>query len=54
MYFLCNIEATLEEFAYAVREHWEIESIYWSLDVTFTEDSKRVRKENAPENLALL
>ena len=28
--------------------------MHWSLDVTFLEDSKRVRKDNAPENLSLL
>jgi hypothetical protein len=28
--------------------------VCYSLDVTFNEDSKRVRKDNAPENLALL
>jgi predicted transposase YbfD/YdcC len=53
-YFLCSIEAGPEKFAYAARQHWGIESMHWSLDVTFNEDSKRVRKENAPENLALL
>jgi predicted transposase YbfD/YdcC len=52
--FLCSIAADLEKFAYAVRRHWGIESMHWSLDVTFNEDSKRVRKDNAPENLALL
>lgn len=53
-YFLCSIAADPEKFAYAVRRHWGIESMHWSLDVTFNEDSKRVRKDNAPENLALL
>jgi predicted transposase YbfD/YdcC len=53
-YFLCSITADPEKFAHAVRKHWGIESMHWSLDVTFNEDSKRVRKENAPENLALL
>ncbi|WP_213974320.1 hypothetical protein [Tepidanaerobacter acetatoxydans] len=28
--------------------------MHWSLDVTFNEDSKRVRKDNAPENLSVL
>jgi predicted transposase YbfD/YdcC len=44
----------VNKFAYAVRKHWGIESMRWSLDVMFNEDSKRVRKENGPENLALL
>lgn len=53
-YFLCNIEDNAEKFANAVRKHWGIESMHWSLDVTFNEDSKRVRKDNAPENLSVL
>ncbi len=53
-YFLCSIDADTEKFSYAVRKHWGIESMHWSLDVTFREDAKRTRKENAPENLAIL
>ena len=53
-YFLCSIPASAEKFSNAVRKHWGIESMHWSLDTTFNEDSKRVRKDNAPENLAIL
>jgi hypothetical protein len=28
--------------------------MHWTLDVTFNEDKSRVRKENEPENMALL
>jgi predicted transposase YbfD/YdcC len=42
------------KFAEAVREHWGIESMHWLLDVTFKEDKSRIRKENEPENAALL
>lgn len=41
-------------FAYFVRNHRGIENIHWSLYVTFMEDSKRVRKDKAPENLPIL
>jgi predicted transposase YbfD/YdcC len=38
-----------------VRSHWSIENqLHWILDVVFDEDKSRVRKENAPENLATL
>jgi predicted transposase YbfD/YdcC len=38
-----------------VRGHWGIENqLHWHLDVTFKEDSYRVRKGNAPENLSTL
>jgi predicted transposase YbfD/YdcC len=42
------------DFGNAVREHWGIESMHWTLDVTFGEDKSRIRKENEPENAALL
>jgi predicted transposase YbfD/YdcC len=38
-----------------VRGHWSIENqLHWVLDVVFDEDGCRVRKDNAPENLAIL
>lgn len=38
-----------------VRSHWDIENgLHWSLDVVFREDECRSRKDNAPENLALI
>jgi len=42
-------------FARAVRAHWGIEnSMHWVLDVVFREDDCRVRKDHAPQNLAML
>ncbi|WP_042892808.1 ISAs1 family transposase, partial [Anaplasma marginale] len=42
-------------FMKSLRGHWGIEnSLHWSLDVTFSEDKSRIRKDNAPENFALL
>ena len=39
----------------AIRGHWGIEnSLHWVLDIAFREDDSRVRKDNAPENLAVL
>jgi predicted transposase YbfD/YdcC len=38
-----------------VRTHWSIENqLHWSLDVSFNEDQCRVRKDNAPENFAII
>lgn len=38
-----------------VRGHWSIENqLHWVLDVVFHEDANRARKDNAPENLAIL
>jgi hypothetical protein len=37
------------------RTHWTIENqLHWVLDVAFEEDRARSRKDNAPQNLALL
>lgn len=52
-FFLCSI-TTIGAFTKAVREHWGIESMHWTLDVTFKEDASRIRADNEPENFALL
>lgn len=37
------------------RTHWTIENqLHWVLDVAFLEDAARSRKDNAPQNLALI
>jgi len=39
----------------AVRSHWGIENrLHWVLDIAFDEDSCRIRKDNGPENFAIL
>ena len=40
---------------WAVRSHWGIENaLHWTLDVAFDEDRCRTRKDNGPENFAIL
>lgn len=54
-YYLLSLEGGVERFAGAVRSHWGIENqLHWVLDVAFKEDACRVRKDHAPENLALI
>jgi predicted transposase YbfD/YdcC len=53
-YFICSIDDNAEKFSHIVRKHWGIESMHWVLDVVFNEDSKRIRKDNGPENLSVL
>lgn len=44
-----------ERLADTVRAHWTIENqLHWSLDVVFHEDDARSRKDNAPQNLAVI
>jgi len=54
-YYLSSLEPDAENINQAVRSHWGIETkMHWVLDVAFREDQSRVRKENAPENFAIL
>jgi len=54
-FFISSLDSDAESFGKAVRQHWGIEnSLHWTLDVTFREDECRIRKENAPENFAIL
>jgi len=40
---------------WAVRSHWGIENqLHWTLDIAFDEDRCRIRKDNGPENFAVL
>lgn len=54
-YYITSLENNAEKILRAKRCHWEIEnSLHWVLDIAFNEDHCRVRKDNAPENLAVL
>jgi predicted transposase YbfD/YdcC len=58
-FYLCSLPAHKGEDAarigQAIRAHWLIENgQHWILDVVWQEDASRVRKDQAPKNLALL
>ncbi|MEH1780552.1 MAG: ISAs1 family transposase [Nostoc sp.] len=54
-YFISSLIKNAEEFSNAVRSHWGIEnSLHWVLDVALKEDDCRIRKDNAPQNFAVL
>lgn len=54
-YFISSLPPKVKSFARAVRDHWGIENrLHWILDVTFSEDASRVRRDHGPENLAAL
>jgi predicted transposase YbfD/YdcC len=54
-YYLSSLPTQVEQFAAAVRGHWEIENcVHWVLDVQMGEDRCTVRQQHAAQNLAAL
>jgi predicted transposase YbfD/YdcC len=53
-YFISSLSNEINRFAYAVRQHWGVESMHWCLDMTWNEDGRRSRKNNSAKNLAQL
>jgi predicted transposase YbfD/YdcC len=54
-YFISSLKSDAHRLLQAVRSHWGIEnSLHWSLDIAFAEDQSRLRKDHAPENLAVI
>jgi predicted transposase YbfD/YdcC len=54
-FYITSLQGEVDRFADAVRSHWAIEnSPHWVLDIAFREDECRVRKDHAPQNLAVL
>jgi predicted transposase YbfD/YdcC len=54
-YYLLSKYMSAKRVLQIARSHWGIENqLHWVLDVVFAEDAGRTRKDNAPENLAIL
>lgn len=54
-YFLLSRPMSAGKLLQIVRTHWTIENqLHWVLDVIFDEDGARNRKDNGPQNIALL
>lgn len=54
-YFISSLPADAQRLLHSVRAHWHIENgLHWVLDMAFREDESRVRKDHAPQNLAIL
>jgi predicted transposase YbfD/YdcC len=54
-YFITSLTCDARTMLQAIRTHWHIEnSLHWVLDIAFQEDDSRLRREHAPQNMALL
>lgn len=54
-YYLSSLSQSAKVHLKIIRAHWGIEnSVHWVLDVVMNEDACRIRKDNAPQNMATL
>ncbi|HUE98582.1 MAG TPA: ISAs1 family transposase [Anaerolineales bacterium] len=54
-FYISSLPSQAERILHIVRKHWSIENdLHWVLDVALNEDHSRVRKDQAPENFAVL
>ena len=54
-FYISSLPSNADRLLQVVRRHWSIENeLHWVLDVALNEDHSRVRKDQAPENFAVL
>lgn len=52
---ISSMIANPQKFLSAIRSHWAIENnLHWVLDMSFNDDHSRIRKENAPQVMAVV
>ncbi len=47
-WYISSLQLGAEQALGAVRDHWQVESMHWVLDMTFREDESRIRKGRGP------
>jgi predicted transposase YbfD/YdcC len=52
-YYIGSVDH-VADFAMAARNHWGVESMHWSLDVTFGDDRNQTKEAAAAQNLAIV
>jgi predicted transposase YbfD/YdcC len=54
-YYISSKIGSAKKILNKIRSHWSIEnSLHWVLDVGFNEDASKIRKDNAPANMAIV
>jgi predicted transposase YbfD/YdcC len=54
-FFIASLNGRARQLLGAVRSHWGVENnLHWVLDIAFREDDCRVRKDQGPQNFAVL
>ncbi|RUR17196.1 ISAs1 family transposase [Legionella sp. km535] len=54
-YLISSLAANVKQIVQTIRSHWAVEnSLHWVLDVTLREEDTRIRKDHAPENMAMV
>ena len=54
-FFISSLSGQAQQLLGAVRAHWGVENnLHWVLDIAFREDDCRVRKDQGPQNFAVL
>ena len=54
-YYITSLRNNARQLLTAIRSHWQVENaLHWVLDIAFREDESRVRRDNGPQNFAIL
>jgi predicted transposase YbfD/YdcC len=54
-YYISSLIAETKILSHAIRQHWGVENkLHWVLDICFNDDQSRIRKGNAPRNIAII
>jgi predicted transposase YbfD/YdcC len=54
-FYISSLPGDAKKAVRSLRQHWGIENrVHWVLDVVFDEDACRIRKDNGPQNLAVI
>ena len=54
-FYISSKVLSAKQMLHSIRSHWSIEnSLHWVMDMSFGDDQSRIRKGNAPQNMAII